>query len=154
MAWAIGTVAVVVIILFSRKAGLAAVAFLSLVYFGLWIFSNQQGTAIPSNRTVEIAASSDPTLCPAAGEPVSVVFKNNADKPLENASFSLTARKSGHSSVVYRASLRSDKIIAPGDSYSTCYGLNPRSFAISTEAYDPRSLDWFAEISLAKFSAE
>lgn len=153
MAWALGAVAVIMIFLLSRKAGVAMIALLSLVYLGLWLFYDEQSAGMPSNGSVAITVSSDARLCPTPGEPISVVFENTSDKPLENAAFTLIAKKSGHSSVIYRALLRSDKIIAPGDSYSTCYGLNPRSFANSTETYDPRNLDWSAEISLAKFSA-
>lgn len=154
MAWALGAFAVVLIFLLSRKAGVAAIIFLSLVYLSLWLFYDNQSAGIPSNRSIAITAGSDTRLCPTPGKPISVVFKNASDKSLENAAFSLIARESGHSSVIYRALLRSDKIIAPGDSYSTCYSLNPRSFVNSTQVFDPRELDWSAEISLAEFSTK
>jgi LDH2 family malate/lactate/ureidoglycolate dehydrogenase len=54
-------------------------------------------------------------------------------------------------SIVYRASHTSHEVIAPEETFSTCYGLNPLSFAIRTVRFDPRELDWAGETSLTRF---
>jgi hypothetical protein len=82
---------------------------------------------------------------------VAVTFTNKAQKPLLQISFSLLAREIGHSSVIYRAYLRSDKIINPTETYIGCYALNELAFTNRTEKYDPRNLDWAAEISTTEF---
>lgn len=153
MIWVIGAAAVVVLYLYSRRAGLAAVAVLAVLYIGLWLMSGQINSHVPTNQSVAVVASSSGATCQAPGAPVSVTFTNNADRQLLATSFTLSARQAGHSSLIYRATLRSDKIIEPGGSWTECYGLNPLSFSERDVHYNPSDLEWSAEVSLSRFAS-
>lgn len=152
MAWLIGGAIVLIIYLFSRRAGTVVLILLGVVWVGLWLSTDRDGGQQASNQSVSIAASSGPQLCPNPDMPVSVSLTNYADKALKTVSFSLIAKQRG--SVIYRASHTSDEIIAPGGTLTTCYGLNALSFAIRTIRYDARELDWSGEISLTRFASE
>jgi hypothetical protein len=153
MAWIIGAVIVIGIFWFSVRAGAAAAIFLALLYLFLWFVSGQQSSRVPSTRDLVVSANSSSEQCRSANEPVAVTFTNNADKPLLEISFSLVAREKGHSSILYRAFLRSDRIIQPGESFTGCYGLNPLSFADRTANFQPQKLDWATEVSLTRFES-
>jgi hypothetical protein len=151
MGWLIGGAIVSITFLFSRRAGAVVVALLAVAWGGFWLATDRKSEQEPSNRSVSISASSDPQLCPNPDMPVSVRITNHADTALETVSFSLIAKQLN--SIVYRASHRSDEVVAPGDTFSTCYGLNPLSFAIRTVRYDPRELVWTGETSLTRFAS-
>lgn len=151
MGWLIGGAIVLITFLFSRRAGAVVVALLAVAWVGFWLATDRKSEQEPSNQSVSISANSDPRLCPNPEMPVSVRITNRADKTLQAVSFSLVARQ--RNSIVYRASHTSDEVIAPGDFFSTCYGLNPLSFAIRTVRYDPRELDWAGETSLTRFAS-
>jgi hypothetical protein len=151
MAWLIGGAIVLIIFLFSRRAGAGLVALLAVAWVGLWLGTDRKSEQEASNQSVSIAASSDRQLCPDPDMPVSVTFTNHANKALETVSFSLIAKQRGP--IIYRASHTSDEIIAPGNTFSRCYGLNALSFAIRTIRYDVRELDWSAETSLTRFAS-
>ncbi|MBP1844666.1 hypothetical protein J2046_002925 [Rhizobium petrolearium] len=154
MAWIIGAVAVITTFWFSRKAGAVVLGILAAIYVGLFFTAERGDHQVQSNRPVSIVAGPDPQRCPDPSTPVAVTFTNTTDRTLQEISFSLIARQSGHSSTIYRAYHRSDKIVAPGESFSTCYGLNPLSFSNRTIQYNARELDWFAEISLTRFVSQ
>ncbi|WP_105435562.1 hypothetical protein [Neorhizobium tomejilense] len=151
MGWLIGGAIVLIIFLFSRRAGAVVVALLAVAWVGFWLATDRKSEQEPSNQSVSISANSDPQLCPNPDMPVSVRITNHADRALETVSFSLVAKQ--RNSIVYRASHTSGEAIAPGDTFSTCYGLNPLSFAIRTVRYDPRELDWTGETSLTRFAS-
>ncbi|MBP2462047.1 MULTISPECIES: hypothetical protein [unclassified Rhizobium] len=153
MIWVIGAAAVVVLYLYSRRAGIVAVAVLAVLYVGLWLMSGQINSKVPTNQSVAVVAGSGGETCKAPGAPVSVTFTNNADRQLLATSFTLSARQAGHSSLIYRATLRSDKIIEPGGSWTECYGLNPLSFSERDVHYNPSDLEWSAEVSLSRFAS-
>ncbi|MGK6317692.1 hypothetical protein [Neorhizobium sp. DT-125] len=153
MGWLIGCIGVAIIFYFSPRTGVVAIAFLALVWIGLWLVTDRKAEQA-SNRSVFIAASTDQQLCPNPALPVSVSVTNSAGRSLETVSFNLVARENEVSSIVYRASHTVDKTIPPGDSFSTCYGLNPLSFAIRTIRYEARELNWSAEVSLTRFAGQ
>jgi hypothetical protein len=149
MGWLIGGAIVLITFLVSRRAGAVVVAFLAVAWIGFWLATDRKSEWEPSNQSISISADSDPQLCPNPDMPVSVRITNHADRALETVSFSLIAKQ--RDSIVYRASHTSDAVIAPGETLSTCYGLNPLSFAIRTVRFDPRELDWAGETSLTRF---
>ncbi|WP_105402624.1 hypothetical protein [Neorhizobium sp. T7_12] len=151
MGWLIGGAIVLIIFLFSRRASAVVVALLAVAWVGFWLATDRKSEQEPSNQSVSILANSDPQLCPNPDMPVSVRITNHADRALETVSFSLVAKQ--RNAIVYRASHTSGEAIAPGDTFSTCYGLNPLSFAIRTVRYDPRELDWTGETSLTRFAS-
>jgi hypothetical protein len=153
MAWLIGCVIVAIVFYFSRKAGIAVLVVLASVLTGLRFTTKRAAQIQPSNQSIGIAVSSDALLCPDPDRPVSVSIINNANISLQNVSFRLFAKERGADPVVYRASYSIDNVLAPGETFSTCYGLNPLSFAIRTINYDPRVLDWAGEVSLTKFGS-
>jgi hypothetical protein len=153
MVWVIGAAVVAILFLYSRRVGLAAVAALAVLYVGLWLMSGQINSAAPTNQSVTLVASSAGETCKVPGAPVSVTFTNNANRRLLATSFTLSARQAGHSSLIYRATLRSDKIIEPGGSWTECYGLNPLSFSERDVHYNPSDLEWSAEVSLSRFAS-
>ncbi|CDZ67111.1 Hypothetical protein NGAL_HAMBI2605_53900 [Neorhizobium galegae bv. orientalis] len=149
MGWLIGGAIVLITFLVSRRAGAVVVVFLAVVWVGFWLATDRKSEQEPSNQSISISADSDPQLCPNPDMPVSVRITNHADRALETASFSLIAKQ--RNSIIYRASHTSDEVIAPGETFSTCYGLSPLSFAIRTVRFDPRELDWAGETTLTRF---
>ena len=150
MGWLIGGAIILVTFLFSPRAGSVLVALLAVAWVGLWLATDRKSEQEPSHQSVSMSANFDPQLCPNPDMPISVAITNHADRALQTVSFSLIARQ--RNSVVYRASHTSDEVVAPGDTFSMCYGLNPLSFAIRTVRYDPRELDWAGEPSLTRFA--
>ncbi len=103
---------------------------------------------IDSERAqIAISVTYDPSGCPAA-RPMSVTIRNTSPLPLERVTFSIHARKPGYSSVVTPYTYKqyeSDKIIAPGESFSTCYP-KPLMDRDAKAGTDEASLEWSASV--------
>lgn len=94
-----------------------------------------------------------PAQC-AQGRPLRVTCTNETASELEKLIFSIHARIPGYSSVITPYTYRqyeSEKIIAPGDSYSDCY---PLPLLSRTPAADIplENLEWSAAPDRAWFS--
>jgi len=152
MAWLIGCILVAAVFIFSRKAGFAVIVLLAAVWIGLWLITERKSLQEPTARSVAITASSDRQTCPDPDRPVSVRLTNNAQVSVESVSFGLFGRQPGASAIIYRATHTVAKAMAPGESFSACYGLNYLSFADRRIQYDARQLDWSAEATLTRFA--
>ena len=152
MAWLIGCTIVMITILISRRAGIVLVALLAVGWIGLWFILDTKDARHGPRQAITIVASSAQDQCPDPALPVSVHLTNSSDRTLDNVSFTLLAREQGSDQVIYRASHTSRKSLAPAETFSACYGLNPLSFALRTKVYDARNLRWSAEISLTRFA--
>jgi hypothetical protein len=132
MAWAaaVAILAVGVLSFYNRRASLIALI-VFLVVGGIIAVATvlQPSPRQNAKEAVVAAASVDPAACPAPQKPIRIEFRNGNDGVVQRSSFSLIGRVPGHSSIVYRGFLRDDKIIAPGETAVTCYGLLPLGFA-------------------------
>jgi hypothetical protein len=155
MAWAIAAVATlaVVFLVLNRRAA-AAVLGLALVLGGvLWLVTEQDLLRRSEERqAVTARAAIDASACADPGQPILVEFHNGTGRVVERVSFELTARLKGHSSISYRAFLRSDRIIEPGEAAIVCYGILPHGFAAPRPVNpDLTTYDWEAGITLVNF---
>jgi hypothetical protein len=158
MAWAAaGAILLVGLLsLYNRRAAmilLAAVAAISGI-IGIAI-ELQPSIRENAKEAVVATASVDPAACPDPASPIKVEFRNDNDGALQRLSFSLIGRLEGHSSIAYRGFLRDDKIIEPGGSTVTCYGLLPHGFAAPRpDAIRPLDYEWSVDISLVDFQPQ
>jgi len=153
MVWLIAAVVVVVVFLVHRGTGLLLFGLLATLWIGLWITTEQKVQPQVSDPSVTVVARHDPQLCPDPNAPISIEIVNNADRTLENISFSLSARLPGHSAISYRSYHSSDRILPPGQTLASCYRLNTRSFTTTREAEpEPGELEWTTAISLTRFA--
>lgn len=130
---------------------------------GLWLFT---GLAVlitagvlyaehKETRTLEqiqIDVTYAPELCPH-DRPLQVSFANTAATPLEKLLFSIHARIPGYSSIVTPYTYRqyeSEKILAPGESFSTCYPIPLLSRTPAAQS-SPAELEWSAKADRAWF---
>lgn len=152
MAWAVAAAVTLVVVLFllNRRAAAAVVA-LAVVLGGVLWFVTDSGTRerAQQRQALTARAAIDPAACADPAQPIMVEFQNGNDRPVVRLSFELTARLQGHSSVAYRAILRSDRIMEPGETAVVCYGLLPHGFAAPRPVNpDLTSYDWAVELSL------
>lgn len=97
---------------------------------------------------IEITVTYDSGVCPAA-RPLSVTILNKAAAPLERLSFSVHAKIPGYSRVITPYTYKqyeSDKILAPGESYSSCYALPLMSRDAGSATVDNAALEWSATV--------
>ena len=156
MLWAAAAAIGVVAILFFISRKVAYVVFAATAVIGCiaWVITKEDSTQKSNEKqAVTGIATIDAEACPDPGRPITIEFRNDGNRPVERLSFELTARLKGHSSVAYRAFLRSDKIIEPGQASTTCYGVLPHGFAPPRpETIDFPAYDWAVDISLVGFA--
>ena len=152
MAWAVAAAVTLTVVLFLLNCRAAAAVLALAVGLGavLW-FVTDSGTRQRAQERQALAARAaiNPGVCTDPGQPIMVEFHNGNDRPVVRLSFELTARLKGHSSIAYRAILRSDRIIEPGDTAVVCYGILPHGFAAPRPVNpDLTDYDWAVELSL------
>ncbi len=155
MVWAVAASTAVLVLVFALNRRLSYLLFGIVLITGvtLWVVTERDRRQSTAQREALFArATSDAGACPDPDLPLLVEFRNGGERMVEQISFELTARKKGQSSVAYRAFLRDDKIVGPGETSVTCYGLlphgftNPRPVSVNLEDYD-----WTVDISLVSF---
>jgi hypothetical protein len=156
MPWAAATAILLVIVLFYLNRRVAAIVLAVAVIVGgvLWVVTERQ-TKERTARKEAVAATAAVNMeaCPDPSRPIMVEFQNQSDQTVERLSFELAGRLRGHSSISYRAFLRDDKIISPGQSSMTCYGVLPHGFSSAgRDSDDPSDYEWSVRISLVSFS--
>jgi hypothetical protein len=155
MAWAIAALVALAAVLFLKNRLAAYVALAAAVVIGgvLWFLTDSEDRERTQQREAVVTrAAIDPATCPDPAKPIMVEFQNGNDRPLLRLTFDLTARLKGHSSISYRAFLRSDRIVAPGETVAVCYGILPRGFSgPQPESADLQDYEWMADISLVEF---
>jgi len=78
-------------------------------------------------------------ICDAAEHPVAVQVINNSSKTIEKVFFVLSAKQPGYSDNVAWAESSNDKILKPGEAWTSCYAA--RTFG----QHDPKALKWKME---------
>src|SRR5690606_33145994 len=132
MAWAAAAAIAVVLLLYLLNSRLASALLAVVLVVGgvLWLATEREGRQRNAQKeAITTRAAADASTCPDPGRPMMVACHNGNEQPVERISFDLTARPKGHSSVSYRAFLRSDLIIGPGETAVVCYGILPHGFA-------------------------
>lgn len=157
MAWAAAVAILLVglLFIFNRRAAYPALALVAIIGITVAVATAlQPSTRQNTKEAVTTKVSLDAAACPDPSKPIAIEFLNGNDAAVQRLSFSLLGRIKGHSSVAYRGFLRDDKIIAPGQTSMTCYGLLPLGFAPPRPAaITPGDYDWSVDISLVDFSA-
>jgi hypothetical protein len=154
MAWAAATavVAIVILLLLNRRAGYVVLSAVVIIGLGIWMAVAIRGPQPTAKDGLSAHASVDAEACSDPAKPIAIEFHNGNDRPIERSSFSLIARPTGHSTIAYRAFLRDDKIIAPGQSSVSCFGLLPHGFTPPRpQSIDLHDYDWSVEVSLVTF---
>ena len=103
---------------------------------------------------ISISVRHDVSGCPAA-KPLLVTFQNSSPAPLERVTFSVHAKVPGYSRVVTPYTYKqyeSDKILAPGETFSACYAkpLMDRDRS-NSEVGDAAGLEWSASVDNVYF---
>src|SRR5690606_16240043 len=157
MVWAAAAALALAIILFLLNRRTASVVLAVALVLGgvLWLVTEREDRERTAQKeAVTARAAVDAAACPDPRQPIMVEVHNGNERPVERLSFDLTARLKGHSSISYRAFLRSDRIIGPGETAVTCYGILPHGFAAPRPANpDLETYEWSVEISLVGFGA-
>ncbi|MBO3759978.1 hypothetical protein J5J10_09295 [Ciceribacter sp. L1K23] len=155
MAWALAAAVLIVLILalLSRRAAAIVIAVALVVGGVVWLVTDRQDEERAAEMSAVTArADINPGICADPARPVLVAFTNAADRPVLKLSFDLTARLRGHSTLAYRAFLRSDRIIAPGETVTTCQATLTRGFTGPTpESTDLADYEWMAAVTLVEF---
>ena len=155
MAWAVAAAIAVVLLVYvlNRRAAAVVLAVALLVGGTLWLVTEREERQRSAQKeAITTRAAADGSACPDPGQPMMVEFHNGNEQPVERMSFDLTARLKGHSSISYRAFLRSDRIISPGETAIVCYGILPHGFTPPRPAViDFDAYEWSVQISLVSF---
>lgn len=83
----------------------------------------------------------DPEACPDPKAPMRIAFLNGTGKVVTTLWFRLEAFRSGYSDAVSRGSFSSDKILAVGENYGSCW-----SFQSAASTFHPKELAWKVDI--------
>lgn len=155
MAWAVAAALALAAVLFLLNRLAAYVALVAAIVIGgvLWFLTdNEDRERTLQKQAVVARAAIDPQICPDPARPIMVELHNGNERPVERLSFDLTARLKGHSSVSYRAFLRSDRIVQSGETVALCYGVLQRGFfGPQPDAVGLQDYEWMADISLVEF---
>lgn len=157
MVWAVAAAIALVAVLFLLNRIAAYVVLVAAIVIGgvLWFVTDREDRERTLRKQAVVArAAIDALTCPDPARPVMVEFSNGNDRPVERLSFDLTARVKGHSSISYRAFLRSDRIIQPGETVAVCFAILPRGFfGPQPETLDFGDYEWMVDISLVTFAS-
>ena len=147
MAWLeIGLIFVALLILYQRFsiAGLIAfIGFVAAIGALTWLQTYWQQQA---EDRVTLNFHYDPKGCPT-GKPISATIANTSDRTVSSVFFDLVLKRRGFSGESGRlSSIRSDKILKPGEKFSDCYPMPSMR-----EAFDPGELDFEVGYKVIKF---
>lgn len=155
MAWVIGIgIGLFLLVAFPKQMG-AVILFLVLAGAGLFGFitlQEQQRAEEYRKReeSISLSATYDAAGC-SAEYPILITIRNNYTQTIESLTFELGAYREGYSSPVYQGlSYKSDRIMAPGDTYTACW-TQPGLYYGAQET-PPEGLTWRASYSYANFA--
>jgi len=154
MAWATAIAILVFLFLLHRRLAYFALALALAVGTMLWFTTEKEaGRRTAEKQAISARAGLDADACPDPVRPIMVEFTNGSDRAVERLSFNLTAKLKGHSTIGYRAFLRNDSIMEPGQSSVTCYATLPHGFSSPRpQTINLDDYEWSVDISLATFS--
>ncbi|RJG45462.1 hypothetical protein [Mesorhizobium sp. DCY119] len=137
----IALVAIVLVAMFPRAAGFILLAVAGLiVFFVLNILEARRNRENVLER-MSIGVIYSEAECSSA-YPIQVTFSNKSTKTVTKYSIDLTAHIAGRSSVVFSQTIQDDKIINPGQVYSSCWRLSGLDQAGTVRGVPPRELQW------------
>lgn len=157
MAWIVG-IGLALFLLFAFPKQMGIVILLVVVgavgLFGYFYLEDQRRAEEYRERqeSIVLAASFDVAKC-SAEFPVLVEIRNGYTETVQSLTFELSGYREGYSSPVYRGlSYKSDRIIAPGETYVACWTQPDLDYG--AQAAPPQSLTWRATYSYASFGNE
>jgi len=147
MAWLeIGLIFVALLILYQRfsVAGLIAfILFVAAIASLVWLQAYWQQTA---EDKVVLSFRYDSKNCPS-DKPIAATIANTSARTVSSVFFDLVLKRRGFSGESGRlSSIRSDKILKPGEEFSSCYPMPSMR-----EAFDPGELDFEVGYKVIKF---
>jgi hypothetical protein len=148
MAWLeIGLIFFALLILYQRFSVyglLAFVAFVAAIIALVWLQAYWEQAA---EDKVVMSFRHDPQACPP-GKPIAATITNTGDRTVSSVFYDLVLRRRGYSGESGRlSSIRSDKILKPGEQYIDCYAMPSLA-----ESFDPAELDFDVSYKVVKFA--
>lgn len=154
MAWVIGIgVGLFLLFVFPRQMG-ALILFLLLAAAGIggWLYLHDQKLAEERRQKEEkitLSAAYDINRC-SIEFPILITIRNGYTETIKNMTFELGGYRHGYSSPIYREPFyKSDRIIAPGETYTACWTKPPLDYG--AQEISPEGLTWRASYSYASF---
>lgn len=93
--------------------------------------------------------------CADPNKPVFVELSNGADRQLNVVRFRLIAKRPGFSTEAYSDYFTSDKIIAPHQTFGSCWALNQyRGLSTLPGKPSPDDFEWSVDISSVDFAGQ
>ncbi|MFL5259715.1 MAG: hypothetical protein ACJ8AS_08165 [Hyphomicrobiales bacterium] len=147
MAWIeIGLIFIALLVLYQRFSipGLIAfVAFVAAIGGFVWLQYYWEQSA--EDRVV-LAFRYDVQGCPQ-GKPIAATITNNSARTVTSVFFDLSLKRRGFSNESGRlSSIRSDKILKPGEGFSGCYPMPSLR-----ETVDPQEIEFEVAYKVVKF---
>lgn len=148
MIWILGLlIALVLAFMFPRYVGIVAGVLVvggALIVAAAWY----QGDGAPDAKSlVSVDVSQDSESCPDPQYPLSVTFTNGSERTVIYVSFELQGRRPGFSSPRYSQYESWDRIMQPGQRYSSCWAVN----RYDAEEIVVQDLEWTADITHIRF---
>ena len=141
------------LLLRKRPWAIALAAAIAAVGAVVWIFSEYQSRSqrnAVSAVTVEVGADGRTCVDPAL--PLAATFTNNSGSSVNRLAFDLIGREPGRTKVVYRGTLRHDRALGPGETFTRCYPLLHHGFAHPRpQIVDATAYEWTGHVSFVGF---
>lgn len=157
MAWIVGIgIALFLLFVFPKQMGIVILVVIggAAALFGYLYLEDQRRAEEYRERkeSITLEASYDLTKC-STEFPLLVEIRNGYTDTLQSLTFEINGYREGYSSPVYRGySYKSDRIIAPGETYVACWTQPGLDYG--ARATPPQSLNWRATYSYASFGNE
>lgn len=156
MAWVVG-IGIALFLLFTFPKQMGAVILLLVVAgagVGGWLYIQDQQLAEERRQreeSITLSAAYDIAGC-SAEFPILISIRNGYTQTIESLTFELGGYREGYSSPVYEgSSYKSDRIIAPGETYTACW--TQPSLDYGAQETPPAGLTWRASYSYATFGS-
>lgn len=157
MAWVVGIgIGLLLLFAFPKQMG-ALILLIVMAGAGLFgfIYLQDQRRAEEYRKqeeSITLSAAYGAGGC-SAEYPILITIRNGYTQTLESLSFKLGGYHEGYSSPVYQGlSYTSDRIMAPGDTYTACW--TKPSLRYGAQEVPPEGLTWRASYSYANFKNE
>ncbi|MEO0910404.1 MAG: hypothetical protein AAFX96_08740 [Pseudomonadota bacterium] len=152
IAWLVGLALFIALLFnFPRRTSMiggAVIGVVLLVLTGVLIydyFEKQEERA--RLKQINTTAVYSPETC-SSDKPIALTIENGTDRTVVQASFIIQGLRTGYSNALYDsgfAKLTSDKILAPGESHTSCWAVPKVIVSIAKSVLEenpPETLDW------------
>src|SRR3954451_18854106 len=148
MAWIeIGLIFIALLVLYQRFSIPGLIAFVAFVGAIGGLFWLQYYWEQSAENQVALAFKYDAQAC-SPEKPIAASITNNSGRMVASVFFDLSIRRRGFSNESGRlSSIRSDKILKPGESFSACYPLPSLRSAV-----DPQEIEFEVAYKVVKFA--